>query len=141
MGVSMQKVKAGKMPGAPPGRTSFAHSVEVAKAHIAAFEKGRKGENYILAGTDASFAEVFSTIEEVVGVPHKVKPLPGILLRIFGEVAQLASTVTKKAPFVTPELVQWLCGKFSYDSGKAVKELGYQPRPLKEMLQDLWKSL
>lgn len=141
MGVSMRKVKEGKMPGAPPGATSFGHSAEVAKAHIAAFERGKKGENYILAGTDANWVEVFSKIAEVVGVEAKVKAIPKFPLQAGAQVFQFLSVFTRRAPFVTPELVKWLSGKFSYDSNKAVRELGYKVRPLKEMLQDLWASL
>src|SRR5207244_2429844 len=53
---------AGKLPTIPPGRGSFCHATEVARAHLAAAERGRTGENYILAGADASFADVFRTI-------------------------------------------------------------------------------
>jgi dihydroflavonol-4-reductase len=40
----------GKLPAVPPGRCSFCHAAEVARAHVAAAERGRTGENYILAG-------------------------------------------------------------------------------------------
>ena len=138
---SMLALKSGKALSAPPGATSFAHSVEVAKAHIAAVRRGKKGENYILAGTDADWVEVYSAIPKVVGVEAKVKVLPKFPLQIGAQVFQLLSLATRKAPFVTPELVEWLSHRFSYDSRKAVKELGYKTRPLKDMLGDLWKSL
>jgi dihydroflavonol-4-reductase len=129
------------MPAAPPGASSFAHAAEVAKAHVAAAERGRKGENYILAGTDAPYTEVFSTMEDILGVAHKVKPAPVLLLKVYAEAAQAASFLTRKAPLVTPELVQWLCRKMSYDSRKAQAELGYQTRTLRQMLEDCWNSL
>lgn len=138
---SMLNLKPGTTLKAPPGATSFAHSVEVAKAHVAAVKRGKKGENYILAGADADWVEVYSTIPKIVGVEAKVTALPKIPLQIGAQVFQLLSVFTRKAPFVTPELVQWLSHRFSYDSKKAVKELGYKPRPLKQMLEDLWKSL
>lgn len=141
LGQSMKKVKEGKMPGAPPGGTSFAHSVEVAKAHIAAVKRGKKGGNYILAGTDATWVEVFSKIAEVVGVEAKVKALPKFPLQAGAQAFQLLSILTRRAPFVTPELVEWLSATMAYDSKKALKELGYKVRPLEDMLRDLWDSL
>ena len=41
-------VCARKQPGVPPGRMSFCHVDKVARAHIAAVERGRRGENYLL---------------------------------------------------------------------------------------------
>ena len=140
-GNSMRKVKEGKMPAAPPGSSSFVHAGEAAKAHVAAAEKGRKGENYILAGTDAPYIEVFSTMEDIVGVPHKVKAAPAFPLQVYAQASQAFSWLTGKAPLVTPELVKWLCRKMSYESGKAQKELGFQVRPLRQMLEDCWASL
>lgn len=138
---SMLSLKEGMTLKAPPGATSFAHSVEVAKAHVAAVKRGKKGENYILAGADADWVEVYSTIPKVVGLEAKVKALPKIPLQIGAQVFQLLSVFTRKAPFVTPELVKWLSARFSYDSKKAEKELGYKTRSLKDMLQDLWENI
>lgn len=138
---SMLNLKPGMTLKAPPGGTSFAHSVEVAKAHVAAVTKGKKGENYILAGADADWVEVYSTIPKVVGVEAKVQALPKFPLQVGAQVFQLLSIVTRKAPFVTPELVEWLSPRFSYDSRKAVKELGYKTRTIKQMLEDLWENI
>jgi nucleoside-diphosphate-sugar epimerase len=52
----VKMVAAGTLPGVPPGALPFCDVREVAKAHVAAFERGGKGENYLLAGTDAARA-------------------------------------------------------------------------------------
>ena len=140
-GTSMQKVKEGKMPAAPPGSSSFAHVTEVAKAHISAVQSGKKGENYILAGTDASYLDVFVIMEEILGVRHKIKAAPKMALKSYGLVSQLISNFTRRAPYVTPELVRWLSSGMSYDSRKAIAELGYQPKTIQQMLKDCWASL
>ena len=140
-GRSLTRVKEGKMPGAPPGAGSFVHAVEAAKAHVAAFEKGKKGENYILAGTDASYTEVFAAIEQVLGLPPKVKPVPAALLKAYAWVTQGISAWTGKRPEITPELITQLCAKTYFESGKAERDLGLRVRPLREMLEDCWKSL
>ncbi len=140
-GESMRKVKEGKMPGAPPGAASFVHAVEAAKAHVAAVERGKKGENYILAGTNATYVEVFRVIEEIFGLKPKIKRIPKIPLQIFALLSQLASPFIRKEPSVTPEVLTVLADNVFQDSKKAKNELGLKARPLKEMLLDCWNSL
>ena len=43
------------LPGVPPGAGTFCHAEAVARAHIAAAERGRRGANYLMSGADASF--------------------------------------------------------------------------------------
>jgi nucleoside-diphosphate-sugar epimerase len=67
-------IDQGQLPGVPPGRASFCHVAEVARAHLAAYERGRCGERYLLGGADASFLEVVQQIGERV---HPSVPLQG----------------------------------------------------------------
>jgi len=140
-GRSMRQVKEGKMAGAPPGAGSFVHAVEAAKAHVAAFKRGQKGENYILAGTNATYVEVFRAIEEFFELKPTSRPIPKVILKIFAELAQLGSILTRKAPLVTPEILTVLTSHVYCDSRKAIEKLGLQTKSLKEMLSDCWKSL
>ncbi len=137
---SIFRVKEGKMPGVPPGAGSFAHAAEVAKAHVAAVEKGKKGENYILGGTDATYAELFYAIEEMLGMPHKLKPIPPAFLGAFSWVSNIGALFTGKAPDITPDIVTLLSASTFFDSRKAERELGFKARPIGEMLADCWKS-
>jgi dihydroflavonol-4-reductase len=140
-GLAMRKIKASQMKGTPPGASSFVHVAEAAKAHVAAFEKGKPGRNYILAGTNATYLELFHQMEEILGLTPKLKPIPEIALQIFAELSQLASHVTHKAPLVTPELLIILAGNTYCDSRRAMAELGLKPKSLEEMLRDCWNSL
>ena len=91
-------VVAGTLPGVPPGSLPFCHVREVAKAHIAAFERGRKGENYLLGGA--------------------------------------MSHLTGREPRLTPEAARMVTREMSCDCAKAVRELGFRPVPLHEMVAD-----
>ncbi len=93
----------GKLPRVPPGRASFCHVAEVARAHIAAVDRGRTGENYILGGTDATYAEAVALIGELLGQPIKVRTVPPFLLRTAGRVLGWTARLTGKEPLVTPE--------------------------------------
>jgi nucleoside-diphosphate-sugar epimerase len=127
---------AGRLPSIPPGRGSFCHAAEVARAHTAAAERGRSGENYILAGADATFAEVIRTIGDIVGrkVPGRVARAR--FLRNASRVLGLISLVTRREPILTPESAAFLCADLTCKTDKAERELGYTPASLRTMLED-----
>jgi nucleoside-diphosphate-sugar epimerase len=132
---------AGKLPRIPPGRGTFCHAVEVAKAHIAAAERGRTGENYILGGADASFADLVRTIGEVVGRRVPTRTMRPRFMRSAGRVLGWVSAVTGREPVVTPESAAFLCADLTCKSDKAVRELGYSPATLQSMVADCYRWL
>jgi dihydroflavonol-4-reductase len=131
----------GRLPSIPPGRGSFCHAAEVARAHVAAAERGHTGENYILAGADASFADVIRTIGELVGrkVPGRVARAR--FLRNASRVLGWISLMTRREPILTPESAAFLCADLTCKSDKAVRELGYRPASLRTMLEDCHRWL
>ena len=131
-------VQAGKLPGVPPGSLSFCHVREVAKAHIAAAERGRIGECYLLGGADASFLELVRIIGELSGRPVPGKPTPAWLLQTMGRVGGWASLFTGKPPTLTPEAANMVTRSMFCDSRKAQRELGYQTIPLRIMAADCY---
>jgi len=74
-------VKEGRLPGIPPGRGSFAHAREVARAHVAAATQGRAGERYLLGGADASYRELVSGVGALVGGKGLPRPMPVPVLK------------------------------------------------------------
>jgi len=127
------------LPGIPPGTGSFCHVKEVARAHIAAAEKGRTGERYLLGGSDASYQDVINEINKLTGVPFKVRTMPRMLMTIYGQISYLISLIKKKQPEVTPEMVHLTSSHMTCHSEKAVKELGYKPLPLNKMIEDCYQ--
>jgi len=129
-------VAAGKLPGVPPGALPFCHVREVARAHVAAFEKGRKGENYLLGGTDASFVELLHEIGAALGVPVPARPTPGWVLRLLGALGALRGALTGTEPALTPETARQATRELTCDCTKAMRELGYRAVPLRDMVRD-----
>ncbi len=128
-------VAAGKLPGTPPGLGGFCHVREVARAHLAAFEKGRTGERYMLGGVNARYAEFVRIIAEKLG--KKPAPvLPAWLLKTVAQANQLASYLTRKEPDITPEGALVVCLNGPISSEKSIAELGFQCVPLEEMIED-----
>ena len=129
-------VVAGKLPGIPPGSLPFCHVREVAKAHVAAFERGRKGENYLLGGTDARFLELVREIGAATGRSVPQRPTPAWVLRTLGLLGGAASHLTGRQPTLTPEASRMVTRNVSCDSSKAMRELGFRAVPLREMVGD-----
>lgn len=115
-----------RLPGVPPGAGSFCHAGAVARAHIDAFHRGRRGENYILAGADASFLEFFGIIAKLVGKPIATRTTPVFLIRALAGLHDLAARFTGREPTLTPEKAAMITRRVVADSSKAVAELGYR---------------
>ncbi|HZN86458.1 MAG TPA: SDR family oxidoreductase [Burkholderiales bacterium] len=129
-------VAGGTLPGVPPGALPFCHVREVARAHIAAFERGRTGENYLLGGTDARLLELVQAIGGALGKPVPSRPTPAWVLRILGALGALRGALSGKQPALTPETALQAARELSCDSAKAMRELGYRAVPLREMVAD-----
>jgi len=125
-----------KLPGAPPGKASFCHVREAARAHIAAFENGRTGHNYLLGGADTTYLELIRKIALVHGRKAPKKTTPAWLLRAVARLADGASYFTGKEPDVTPEKVEFFSNTLLCSSQKAIDELRYRPATIDEMIAD-----
>jgi dihydroflavonol-4-reductase len=138
----LRLVHAGKLPGVPPGSTSWAHADQVARAHIAAVDHARPGERYLLGGADATFLEAIAIMGELTGKKVPRRAMPGWLLHAVGRLSQWGSLVTRRAPKVTPEIAVMMGRPPNYfRSDKAIAELGYRPVPLADMLSESYQWL
>jgi hypothetical protein len=124
-----------KLPGIPPGAGSFCEAGAVSRAHIAAVDRGKLGENYLLGGADATYVEMVRIVGEVLDEPVSAKPLPLWLIAALGRVSQWGSYVTRRAPLVTPETAIALSHPYAAKCDKAIRELGYEVTPLRDMLE------
>lgn len=88
---------------------SFCHVDDVAQGHIAAMNKGRVGERYLLTGENASFKDVFDL---AASITHTAKPsfgLPLWLVEAYGWISVLFSRLTGKLPLISPPVWNLLC--------------------------------
>lgn len=124
-----------KMPGYMDYGTNFVDVEDVARGHILAAQKGRIGERYILGNENMTLKEYFELIGEVAGVDAPKLKMPYFLGLVFGYGYQLASSITKKPPQITPALVKMSTGYAYYDCSKAINELGLPQTPIRETLE------
>ena len=124
-----------KLPGAPPGAGSFAYAEAVAAAHLAAFHKGRSGENYLLGGVDLTYLQLIREIGGHLGRKVPQRATPGWLLAGLAGMQDAVSRLTRKEPDVTPEKARFFSGTLCCDDAKARQELGYRSVGLERMIQ------
>ncbi|HET7840587.1 MAG TPA: NAD-dependent epimerase/dehydratase family protein, partial [Terriglobia bacterium] len=87
---------AGNFPGilgSGKQRWSFAYNADVVAAHLAALEKGRPGEAYILGGDNRSLNEFFNVLAATTGVRRAVRRLPFVAGKVAGGIEVLRARV------------------------------------------------
>lgn len=133
------KLLADQMNGALPGIVgpgdrlwSYAFVDDVAEAHVSALEKAKKGERYLLGGANATLNEVFAVASKRTGQNLQPRRLPFGLARVIGRAMWMWADITGKTPDLTHQAVGIFEKNWAYRSDKAVRELGYQVRPLEE---------
>src|SRR5205085_4523695 len=91
----------GQMPAFVDTGLNIVHVDDVAGGHLAAAEKGRVGERYILGGENMSLAEILAAVSQAAGrrAPRLRIPHAALFPVAFG--AELAARITGREPFVT----------------------------------------
>ncbi len=136
MGEVFQKLRHRRLPALVGGGFPWADVRDVAAAGIAAEERGRRGERYLLGGHLASVADLATLVEELSGVraPRFASPL--WLARIGAPFMTVSARLTGSTPLYTAESLATLERYQQVDGSKAERELGYSPRPLRETVRD-----
>jgi nucleoside-diphosphate-sugar epimerase len=123
-----------RLPGAPPGKGSFAYVEDVAVAHLQAFHQGRSGENYLLGGIDISYLQLIQTIGRLLQRKVPSRATPGWLLAGLANLQDALSWFNNREPDVTPEKARFFSGMLCCDDTKARRELDYRCSGLDAMI-------
>ena len=134
----MREVAAG-VPGYPPGGTTAAVLADVVSGHLAALDRGRAGQRYILGGQALSFQELFAAIAEVVGVAAPRRRLAPWMLGMMALAHTGVSHLSGREPRLSLPTCRILTRNRRYRSAKAVAELGYAVSPLAAGLRACWE--
>jgi dihydroflavonol-4-reductase len=122
----------------PDGGLNFIDVRDLVEGHIAAAEKGRAGERYVLAGHNMTHGESLAIIGQVLSVPIQRIKVPRWVLPPLAEVVTLLHKMGVKLPVERGRVL--LSGKFIYyDNAKAVRELGLAVRPFAETVRDAYQ--
>lgn len=126
------KLLNGEMPVVPPGGMSVVHVTGVAEMHLAAAEKGRSGERYLVSDTHATNKELAAEIARQVGLRRIPPAAPAPVVKALAAVSAPFARAFHVAPIIAPSQVTFLLWNVRADSTKAQRELGFTPLPLSE---------
>lgn len=112
---------------------------DVAAGHVLAMEKGRLGQDYILANTEANMSnrEFLQLIGRVGGVENVASReiSKNTMLRV-ARIAEFISKITGKAPVTTYKNSMFIMQDCHVDASKAIKELGLPQTPIETAVKD-----
>lgn len=130
-------VVRGRVPGYTLGRNNFSDVRDVARGAIAAWERGGRGEHYILGGHNLTYQQIFERIAQVAGVrPPRIR-FPDALTRGAGLLGELAQRISGRDMPLNKSTSRWsLEPNFVFTSAKAERELGYRISPLEPAIAD-----
>jgi dihydroflavonol-4-reductase len=108
---------------------------DVARGHLLAFEKGRRGERYILGGENLTLKQILDMLGELTGLPSPTMKVPHAVAMAFAAFDQTFNGYLRnREPRATIEEVR-MGKKFMWvTSAKAERELGYRHGEVREAL-------
>lgn len=136
-GKALLDFASGRMPVAVRGGFDWVDVRDVAQACIAAMERGRRGEGYLVGGRWASIAEIGALVAAATGGRPPWVALPMGIARAVAPLGGWVQARLGQEPTFTPEAMYALArGSRHVDVTKARTELGHTPRPLEDTVRD-----
>jgi len=122
----------GRLPALPPGGMTLAFVDDLARAHVAALDRGRPGERYLLADGFASTREVCQAAVDAAGRGRVPPTLPAPVATGLAAVGAAVSAAIRRPPLLSRGQLHFLLWQARADSSKAREELGFDPIPWSE---------
>jgi dihydroflavonol-4-reductase len=127
---------AGRVPAYIDTGLNIVHVDDVAEGHVLALEKGRVGERYVLGGENMPLKDILRLVADVAHRRGPLLRLPEAVVWPAALVMEKLAGVTGIAPMMTRDHLKMARKKMFYSSAKAVSELGYHPRPVRQAVED-----
>jgi dihydroflavonol-4-reductase len=126
----------GRVPAFVDTGLNLVHVDDVAEGHVAALQRGRIGERYILGGQNVHFRDMLFELAGIMGRRGPLIRLPHAVALPVAYAAEAMARVTGREPLATVDGVRMARQHMFFESGKAERELGYRARPHISGLED-----
>ena len=114
-------------------------ATECARGHVQAYEKGRRGERYILGGENLKLKQILDRLAEITGLKSPTVKLPYVFALATGVVDEMITgRLLGREPRATIDAVRMGRKMMFVSSAKAERELGWQTLPVDKAL---WRSV
>jgi len=109
---------------------------ECARGHVAALEKGRTGERYILGGENLTLKQILDKLAAMTGLPSPKVRVPYVVALATGIVDEVVTgRILGREPRATIDAVRMGRKKMFVSSARAERELGWKTVPVDEALR------
>jgi dihydroflavonol-4-reductase len=122
----------------PRGGLNYIDVRDCVDAHIAAAEKGKPGQLYLLAGHNLTHKETMSIVNRVLGTSLPIVEVPGWALSPLAALVGFMHQIGVSLP-VDRGRVLLSRETIYYDNHKAVRELDLKTRPFAESVSDTYE--
>ena len=128
-----------RLPAFVSGGFDWVDVRDVAAAMVAAAERGRTGENYLLPGHRRSFPELAQLAADCAPIAVTRRTAPMWLAVLGSPVATVIARRTGNPLLPTREALRPLRAFPVVNGAKAARELGHRPRAIEQTLADLYE--
>lgn len=126
----------GQIPAFIDTGLNVVHVADVAAGHLAACERGRIGERYILGSENLTLGQILKELASITGRKAPTVELPYFVAYTAGVVTTAWARLTGIPPRAPLEAVRMAKKKMWVTHEKAARELGFAPRPARAALAD-----
>ncbi len=138
-GRMLLQVACGFTPVAPVGGCSLCDVRDVARGILAGLQQGRRGQNYILAGHNMSYLDLWRLFADVAGGRRPWFRAGPLMRTVGGRSGDLWGKIRNREPDLNSASVA-MSNQFHYcHSKRAEAELGYRIRPAREIVETAWQ--
>ena len=130
------KIINGDMPAGIAGSFNLCDVRDLAAGTIAAADKGKKGECYILGNEPVTFKDFSKMVCDESGCKPVKMFLPIWAANMMGDLMEKQAKKKGTEPMMTRFSVYNLARNNDFDSSKAKRELGYTTRSYRETIRD-----
>ena len=130
------KIIKGEMPAGIDGSFNLCDVRDLAAGTIAAADKGKAGECYILANEPVSFRDFSRMVSDEAGCKKVGMFLPIWAANMMGGMMEKQAKKKGTKPMMTRFSVYNLARNNKFDSTKAIRELGYSTRSYRDTIHD-----
>ncbi len=136
MGKVILQLARRTLPSLVPGGFNFVDVRDVVLGILAAGERGRTGENYILGGHWHPFTDIARMVTDATGARPPAFTTPTWLVRVGLPLVGAYGSLVGEEPLYTAESLAAAAASRRIVHRKAEAELDHRPRPLAETVRD-----
>jgi len=134
-GKMIRDAARGRIPAYIETGLNVVHVDDVAEGHALALERGRIGERYILGGENLDLKDLLALVADVAGRRAPTLRLRETWVWPVALAMEGFAHITGIPPSVTRDHLRMAHKKMFFSSAKAMAELGYRPRPVREAIE------